>query len=71
MQIPPGGREEALAFEISRTSISIQFHKMLSCSKEQVWGTYLLSIESQDRRGKYEYPRCGAGRGREGRAAQM
>ena len=30
MQIP--GREEALAFEISRTSISIQFHKMPSCS---------------------------------------
>ena len=32
MQIPPGGREGALAFKISRTSISIQFHKMLSCS---------------------------------------
>ena len=50
MQIPPGGQEEALAFEISRTSISIKFPKMLYHSLQHtfpssLWGIYLSGIE--------------------------
>ena len=50
MQIPPGGQEEALAFEISRTSISIRFPKMLYRSLQHtfpssLWGIYLSGIE--------------------------